>query len=303
MVSELHRSLVDARGDAIVHRASNARAARERALVLNAVGIPSRVHQEGAEHLVVVHPAHAEAAQGQLADYAEENRDWPPRYAAPPLRSRGRIGAALWVLVLLAIFPMGQRGFLGVNLWDPGMLRVGELWRGQWWRLFTPLTLHGDLSHLAGNLVSGVAFGILCAHQLGGGLAWLAIVLAGGLGNLLGALVKSPGHGSIGASTAVFGAIGLLASYEWLRRHTLRHPPMRRLAPLAGGLVLLGYLGTSGERTDIAAHLGGFLAGLLLGAAIAALDLPARLSPRAQLLAGLLAPLLVAAAWTAALAG
>jgi rhomboid protease GluP len=45
-----------------------------------------------------------------------------------------------------------------------------------------------------------------------------------------------------------------------------RHPLRRRLLlPIAAALALLAFLGTEGERTDVGAHLFGFLAGALLG--------------------------------------
>src|SRR5438034_425376 len=62
---------------------------------------------------------------------------------------------------------------------------------------------------------------------------------------------------SIGASTAVFGALGALAAFPQHRR--------RAWVPLGAGLALLAFLGTS-KRADLAGHLCGFVAGLLLGA-------------------------------------
>ena len=67
-------------------------------------------------------------------------------------------------------------------------------------------------------------------------------------------------------------------------------------------MILLGYLGTSGERTDVMAHLGGFVAGILVGAVLSRMRAPERLSPGAQLALGLLAPVMLAVAWAAALA-
>jgi membrane associated rhomboid family serine protease len=69
---------------------------------------------------------------------------------------------------------------------------------------------------------------------------------------------------SIGASTAVFGALGIAAALAW-QRGTSTGPGLRRWVPLAGGVMLLALLGVGGERTDIGAHMAGFIVGGVLG--------------------------------------
>ena len=101
--------------------------------------------------------------------------------------------------------------------------RSGLIQAGQWWRAVTALTLHVDHGHLLGNLLAGIVIGIVAAQLLGQGLAWLAILLAGALGNLIAALLRGPDYGAIGASTAVFGALGIVSAFtrqrRWLERH------------------------------------------------------------------------------------
>ena len=110
-------------------------------------------------------------------------------------------------------------------------------------------------------------FGLFAAQALGGGVAWCGIVLAGALGNLLNALVQPAYHSSLGASTAVFAALGILVAHALRYRHAVAAGSglIRRWSPLVGGVALLAYTGTGGERTDVVAHLTGFLAGLALG--------------------------------------
>jgi rhomboid protease GluP len=43
---------------------------------------------------------------------------------------------------------------------------------------------------------------------------------------------------------------------------------MRGMLPLAAGVALLADLGTGGERTDLGAHVFGFMVGLAVGAAL-----------------------------------
>ena len=136
---------------------------------------------------------------------------------------------------------------------------------GQWWRLWTALTLHVSAEHLFANLAGGVWFGILAARQLGVGTAWFLIVTGAALANGLEAQWAPPGYRSVGASTAVFTALGLMAAHSWQIRFPLRQSWAKRWAPLVAGTVLLGWLGTAGEGTDIVAHLLGFTVGGLLG--------------------------------------
>ena len=134
---------------------------------------------------------------------------------------------------------------------------------GQWWRLVTALTLHADWVHLSSNLAIGGIFVIFLCRELGSGLAWSLLLSAGILGNLVNACVQEPGHSSVGASTAVFGAVGILASLSVVRyRHQLQR---RWLLPVAAAMALLALLGTEGKNTDLGAHLFGFIYGSFLG--------------------------------------
>ena len=85
------------------------------------------------------------------------------------------------------------------------------------------------------------------------------------LGNALNALVQSPEHTASGASTAIFGALGILSGYMRRSRVVPWRGGLRRGAPLGAGLTLLVLLGFSGERTDIGAHIAGFAMGGVRG--------------------------------------
>src|SRR5690606_35842480 len=154
---------------------------------------------------------------------------------------------------------------------------------------------------LLGNLGFGVLFGGLAARLLGSGITWLAVVLAAGAGNALNVLLLESTHRSVGASTAVFAALGLLAGFVWRARLTAQDRWAYRLGPLVGGIALLAYTGTGDAQTDIGAHLAGFLCGLALGTALTfvADRLEGR---RRQAVCGLAALAVIALAWARALA-
>jgi membrane associated rhomboid family serine protease len=128
---------------------------------------------------------------------------------------------------------------------------------------------------------------------------WL-VLLAGAAGNALTAFAYGAHHVSVGASTATFGAVGILAALQFAARR--RRPWTRRRAWVAigAGLALLGMLGT-GAGTDIPAHLFGLLAGCALGVGAAlVLRRPSRRTVQWSL--ALAAAAFVAGSWWLALA-
>lgn len=143
---------------------------------------------------------------------------------------------------------------------DAERILAGELWRA-----VTALTLHADLSHLVANATAGAFLATAVCRTLGGGLGALLIVVAGAAGNLLNAALNGAPHVSVGASTAVLGAVGLLSGLAFARTRRARRGRGRAWLPLAAGLALLGMLGAD-PRTDLGAHLCGFAVGVVLGA-------------------------------------
>ena len=105
----------------------------------------------------------------------------------------------------------------------------------------------------------------------------------------------------MGASTAVFTALGLLVAYSWRLRLLMPQGWASRLAPLVAGAVLLGWFGTAGEGTDIVAHVLGFAFGCLLGVAAALPRVQAALERMPQWVAGVAALAQLGIAWTCAI--
>ncbi|KAA5540764.1 rhomboid family intramembrane serine protease [Roseiconus nitratireducens] len=290
-------------GSAVVFGTPRRQACQESRLVLSSVGIPSEIVHHDATWWLVVAAEDRAAATDELAAYRKENAaeaaEVTPRV---PQYGGSVIGVVLYVATVTAIaFQTAQWAF-GWDWFLAGQMHAGLTRNGQWWRAVTALTLHLDARHLMSNLVFGAIFGFLAGRNLGGGVAWLAILVAGAIGNGLNALAQPAEHVSIGASTAVFAALGLLVSHAMRYWSLAPKHRWRRWSPLIGGTVLFAMTGVGGERTDVLAHVMGFLAGLLIGAAVS--RLPARWlgSSRLQSLAGGLAFALLAVAWACALA-
>jgi len=270
----------------------------ERALVLEALGIDYLLLEEGGAFTLLVEEGVAGRAAAELALYERENQGWPPPPESLPAEAPGRLHSLVgYAGLLVAFFYLERTRTFGLDWWQAGRGDADLITTGQWWRALTALTLHADEAHLLSNLLFGAFFAFLLCRQLGAGAAWFAVLLAGAAGNLLNASLHPAGHRFIGASTAVFGAVGLLSALQFRRRPSR----WRQWAPLVIGALLLGFLGTAGERTDVLAHLTGLAAGLLLG--LIWRHLPAPLPPPVQTTLGAGALFSLALAWIWALLG
>jgi hypothetical protein len=250
-----------------VHRSAEPRTCRDALLVLEAAGIPAELISAPPELWVATSLEDAPQARRELVAYLRENRVRAIELPFEPV-SDGRPGALLAAALLGLFFLVERSSLLGLPWYEAGLMDAARVRSGELWRAAT--------------------------------------ALAGLLGNLLNAWAHPLPHRSIGASTAVFAALGLLVGAEFLRRSAGPRGQLRRYAPPILGLFLLGWLGTGGEsgpgRVDVLAHALGFLAGLALSPPVMALGLRVGLgSPRLQAIAPALAGGGLGLAWALAL--
>jgi membrane associated rhomboid family serine protease len=284
-----------------VFRSPRSTECEERAFVLTAVGVPNVVDFDGFQYVIRVEASLAGMALEHLARYAAESRPPPPPPPPPRLNPFAWVGAAMYVVVLVAVGLAVSGGLWRLDAFDAGAIDAARVQSGEWWRAITALTLHVDGQHLAANLCGGVWFGYLAARQLGSGVTWLLAVLGAGLANLLESLLGPGSHHSVGASTAVFTVLGMLAAYSWRERFRYPQRWARRWAPLIAGVILLGWLGSEGEHTDVVAHVSGFVVGAALGVMVAIPRVRQVLTRVPQWATGAAALALIAIAWTFAL--
>lgn len=262
------RSWQEIRPEELGCRTAPGRQIRLWALTLDSRSLPCQIDRDHEGWHLLVPPDRHAAALYELRRFEELNRDWPPLPPAPRPLAENTL-ATLSILILLASFynlshldPAATLAALP-DWYEIGSARAALILDGQWWRALTSLTLHADVAHLLGNLAIGGIFVFLLCRELGSGLAWSLILAAGLLGNLLNALFQTAGHTSVGASTAVFGTVGILAALSQMRyREYLRR---RWLLPVAAAAALLAVLGSEGKNTDLGAHFFGLLCGLGIG--------------------------------------
>lgn len=287
-----------------VLRGRSKKAVRDSALVLQAAGIQHVIQASGAGARILVGALDADRARHELVDYLEENESWPPeKETLPSFGTNGIPSAVLFAAVIAVMHWMQYRGGYGVDWTSAGRMEGGAVAAGEGWRAITALTLHVDLQHLVSNIVFGGLFGALAAQALGPGVAWFATVLAGIGGNAMESYLVDPTHRAIGASTAIFGTLGLMTAAEWARRGHGKAPWVRRVAPLFGGAVLFGWLGVGdgSGRVDVLAHVTGLVCGAFIGWTIARVRIHERIGRGGQVLFGAAALAVLVLGWALAL--
>ncbi len=269
------------------------------ALVSQGIEVTIDHQPEGLGWVLIVDPAQAAAAAATIRQYRLENRGWALRRQWRDLGLRFHWAALVWAGVLLAVHALNEAAGGGLA-WAGSMSHTVRSTH-EWWRLVTATTLHADVGHLAANVSTGLAALGLAMGRYGAGWAGLAALFAGALGNAAGLVFHPDPYRGLGASGMVMGALGLLTVQSlgvW------RHPRAAWRSILAGvvaGGLLFVLLGLS-PRSDVVAHAGGYLGGLLGGLGLN--FLPARLGPGtpADRAAGVGAALLALVCWLQALA-
>ncbi len=274
---------------------------RDLALVLEAAALPYAFSERAGDFALLTPASQAALVRAEIGHFlGEPERAAAHAHPAPAFRGVAA-GAIGYGLVLIAVAYCAGIHLFGVDWLDAGSVDAASGSRGEWWRAVTALTLHLTPEHLFGNLLFGIGAGVLLARLVGPGVAWLSILASGACANLLERVIAPHGYSAVGASTAVFAALGILAGYAWRRRLGLRERWIYRAAPIAAGVSLLALLGAGNIHVDVLGHLLGFLCGLALGSVFALARLPRSGARGPQALAALAALALVGAAWTFAL--
>lgn len=288
--------------DIEVHRSPRLGDVEERVLVLTALGIPSMIHRDAGDFLLLVESAYEPRVRSELASYEAENRRRSRAAPRTEPAAHALTGSVLYAALLLGITFAIWNGFGPLDAYSRGGLDGARVQAGEWWRTLTALTLHVDIAHVVANVGFGMWFGYLGARQLGPGNAWLLITISAALANGLEGLFGPADHRAVGASTAVFAAIGLLTAFTWRERYGFTERWAVRWGPLVAGVVMLGWFGAQGEdgKTDVVAHVLGFALGAMTGAIVALQPLRLALRRVPQWLSGTAAITMIAAAWVLA---
>jgi membrane associated rhomboid family serine protease len=281
--------------------------AQERSLVILSMGLGCWIFQDPDGCVLCVEAGNESVARAELAKF---ERETATQQAARIARATRQERPPVAQLLVFAWFFTGLfllQGLLPRSLMERGIASSASiLGHGEWWRAVTALTLHADLAHFVANLVTGLIFAAFLLPLAGSGVTWSGTLLAGALGNLINAWgYRGRPHESLGASTAVFGTLGILVALESAQMilHEGRPRFWKMIVPVGAGLALLAYLGTGDyehpeqNTTDYMAHLWGFGAGLFIGAIAGFLRLEEKMPHALRRLLCLLPPAVIALAW------
>ena len=166
----------------------------------------------------------------------------------------------------------------GDLMWGPAPLQMfalggnfgPETLDGEQWRLLSSMFLHYGIFHLAANMYFGLYVLGRGVEQMYGHASFAALYLVSGLAGSLVSAVRGAGV-SAGASGAMFGIIGALAAYLLIHRKRLDREALRKQVSNLAFLIGINiYLGLQAKMIDMGAHVGGLVAGFLLGLALEA---------------------------------
>jgi rhomboid protease GluP len=164
----------------------------------------------------------------------------------------------------------------------------------QWWRLITAGFLHGGFVHIAMN--SWTLFILVTeAEQFYGTSRVVFTYIVTSFTGFLLSTLWSPHSSSLGASAACFGYFGLMLAMATRRRSD---PLAQAVRAHYGQWLLFGLVLSILPGVDMAAHIGGFVGGFLIGVIAGLPGLPN--APREflwKILAGLVVALAVYAFW------
>jgi rhomboid protease GluP len=131
---------------------------------------------------------------------------------------------------------------------------------GEWWRLVTPIFLHGGLIHFFFNSYVLLRLGPLVEEIFGTGRFWVVYLLSGLAGNALSQLPRLTN--TVGASGAILGLIGLLMVFGWTRGGPMGDRIKRQMIQFAIFIAIFGLVVPGIDNWN---HLGGFICGALMG--------------------------------------
>jgi len=192
--------------------------------------------------------------------------------------ARGR--GSVMSIVTYAIIGLTAVVSLSALLSSEGRLIYDLLWLtkpetadGQFWRLWSVTLVHGSFLHLGFNMYALYICGPL-VEQIYGPVRTLAFYLIAAAGGSVATYALSEGNPVVGASGAIFGFFGILFTASRL------HLPMldrrgRALLSQVGMLIVINIaIGFAIPGIDNIAHIGGLVAGILLGVAFAPAGVP-----------------------------
>lgn len=163
--------------------------------------------------------------------------------------------------VLVYIVQRATEMTMGLDLPALYGMKINEaILAGQYWRLFTPMWLHGSITHIFFNMYALYTFGRGLEQQYGHLRYAILYLVSGFAGNVASYLLTA--NPSLGASTSIFGLVAAEGIFIYQNRKLFRNA-RAMLGNVLIVVVINLALGLVGS-VDNNGHLGGLVGGLLL---------------------------------------
>jgi rhomboid protease GluP len=164
------------------------------------------------------------------------------------------------ITILVYLLQMASQYLIGSDIpmiW--GMKSNDVIVQGQYWRLITPVLLHGSILHLVFNMYALNIFGPNLEKNMGH-WRFLALYLIGGLGGNVASFILSTSP-SLGSSTAIFGLLGAEGVFLYQNKKLFGRTAQRALVNIITVAVINLVIGMS-PGIDNWGHVGGLLGGV-----------------------------------------
>ncbi len=241
----------------------------EWSLVLFSIGIAHSVEERESGFVIVLESTEDNnRAAKEIIEYVEGIKAKSIYSKSQKKRDRKIFSIVTFLWFLFFIFFLLTETTENLFHWKYiGINSAFKVKQGEFWRIVTALFLHGDIAHFLGNMLVGFLSFSALSMYLGVGSSTLLFILSGSLGNYLNICFRNF-HLSLGASTSIFGVIGVMIGLQFYREYR-----NRKWLMMTAMLIILALLGTAGENTDFGAHFFGMLSGVIFGIIYHAFDI------------------------------
>ncbi len=167
----------------------------------------------------------------------------------------------LAVTIIVYLLQVASKQIYGIDLVaTAGMKSNAAIESGQWWRLITPMFLHGGVFHIGFNMYALYVLGP-GLERFYGKISFLMLYLVAGVaGNVFSFMFST--YNSLGASTAIFGLLAAQGVFLYQHREMFGKSAQRSLLNVIFIAVINFVIGLS-PGIDNWGHLGGFVGGTL----------------------------------------
>jgi len=241
----------------------------EWSLVLTALGIDHIVQKGKNGFYLEVKLGNKERAIKEIVEFEKEQeedlREENHKYSKH-IKSSYSIESSIWILFSIFLFHLISKN-LSLPLQQRGCANSWAIYKGEWWRLITSLTLHKNIPHVLSNIFWEGVFIYFLLKEIPPSIVWTLIFLGGSLGNLLNYFFHPLNHISLGFSTCVFATIGISIGIRGIQN------PKDIGVYAMSGLGLFAMLGIGAQGVDVGSHFFGLITGSIIGAVFQLLNL------------------------------